>query len=92
MTATKLPKKVVAAKELYDRNQTLARTYKQIERVVRQPLPPHKERYFNVVSAQAYVKFYNAEQAFKNAYQKLSQGHKRLLADLVRGDNEAKTV
>ena len=92
MPNSKLPKKVTAAKKLYDRNQALARAYKQIERVVRQPLPPHKERYFNVVSAQIYVKFYNAEQSFKAAHQKLSQGHKRLLADLVREDNETKTV
>lgn len=84
MVDAKVPKKVLQAEKLFQENQERARVYKNIERVTRQPLPPHKERFFNIVSTQAYVQFYNAEQKFKDAYRKLSDAHKRMLADRTR--------
>lgn len=85
MTDIKIPKKVLAARDLFEVQRTADNQHRNITRVANSPLPFHKGKKFEDLLANAYVAKYNASMAFKQAYEKLNDGNQRLLTDLVRG-------
>lgn len=93
MTAAALSSAVLEAKAFYDANQRLAARFIAVRRISNtRALPPHKRRLLDVDEAEAYVKAIGAEKAFKAVYEKLTVGQRRKLAEMVKGEYEAKAV
>lgn len=81
----KIGKKVLTAKELYDKQMLTIQQYNNVSKIADSPLPKHKRKLWDEIVARGWVRATQAEALFRKAFGKLKEGEKRLLIDIQRG-------
>jgi hypothetical protein len=91
MTATTAP--VTEAKRLWEENQKFAKQYMAARKLAAmRALPSHKQRAADAREIRLFTMAHLAEEAFMEAYNKLTAGQRRKLAEMVREEHAAKTI
>ena len=81
----KIGKRILEAKELYEKQMVTIRQYNRIVKIADSNLPKHKRKIWDEIVARNWVRATQAESKFSQAFKKLKEGERRLLIDIQRG-------
>lgn len=81
----KIGKKIIEAKTLYEQQMLSIRQYNRITKIADSGLPKHKRKIWDEIVAKNWVRATQAEAKFKQAFDKMKEGDRRLLIDIQRG-------
>jgi hypothetical protein len=82
----KVSKKVLEAQELYKEQMLRISQYSNIGKIADSPLPKHKRRVWDEITARYWVRATQAEANFRKAFDKLNEKNRRILIDIRRGE------
>lgn len=81
----KVSDKVLQAQELYEEQMLRIRQYSNISKIADSPLPKHKRKLWDEITARYWVRATQAEANFRKAFDKLNEKNRRILIDIRRG-------